>query len=132
MSAVAGNFKSTPIYSGSVSAGKRSFFFDVKRAPKGELYFMISELTGRGDVWTKSRVLVPAEQAREFYMGLCDAIKAMREAAKDEPEPAPQKAPPARKTKPQPAAKQRSAQPAKAPVRAVGRASQGANRAALV
>lgn len=126
MSAVAGNFKSTPIYSTSVSSGKRSFFFDVRRAPKGDLYFMISELTGRGDVWTKSRVLVPADQARDFYLGLCEAIKAMREAAREDGPKLPTKtASPIRREAPL----RRNTTSAS---RATGRASQGANRAALM
>lgn len=109
--------KSTPIFSRQIDTPRRSFFFDVKRAPRGELFFTISELTGQGSVWHRSRVLIPADQAREFYQGLCEAIKAMREAEKAEAAVRPVE-------KPAPVSKR--------PTRASGRASQGANRKALL
>lgn len=102
--------KTTSLFTRKVANAKRSYSFDVKRAPEGQLYFTISELTGHGSVWHRSRVLIPAEQAREFYIGLCDAIKAMREAEKA-------------------AAAERA--PGKPP-RAAGRASQGARPQAIL
>jgi hypothetical protein len=130
MSTIAAPNSST-LFTRQVTAGHRSFFFDVKKAPRGELFFTISELSSRGGVWTRSRVLVPANEAKEFYYGLCETIKAMREAD------------PSIGTKPKAEngslansnqTEQILASPNKSGKshRATGRASQGANRQALL
>ncbi len=72
--------KSVKLSSQYVQAGKRSYFFDLKRSGFGEVYFTISQLIPEGNTWTRSTVLVPAEHARAFYDGLCATIKEMRQA----------------------------------------------------
>jgi hypothetical protein len=117
--------KSVELFSHHVNAGPRSFFFNVKRAPRGELFITVSELTAKENTWSSSKIVVPAEDAREFYMGLCEAIKAMRKAdaefpqAKEDVDTSKPAATPKKPT-------------VKAGQRASGRASQGANRAALL
>lgn len=99
------------LFSKSVEANRRAYTFDVRQSPSGELSFTISELSNDGSVWHRSRVLVEFGEAREFYLGLCDAIRAMRDAEREKGVSR--------------LAKQR-------PVRATGRVSQGANRQALL
>ncbi len=128
--------KSSTLFTRQVTAGHRSFFFDVKKAPRGELFFTISELSSRGGVWTRSRVLVPANEAKEFYYGLCEAIKAMREA--DPSIGATKDSKSEEAVKPAEKRGQARALPNSLPKeatkshRATGRASQGANRQALL
>lgn len=99
------------LFSKSVGASCRTYSFDVRQSSDGDLSFSISELSNDGSIWHRSRVLVEFGEAREFYLGLCDAIRAMRDAAKEKSASA--------------AVKPRS-------VRATGRVSQGANRQALL
>lgn len=85
------------LFSHHFTSGRRSFFFDVKRAQRGELYFTISELVEKDNAFTRQRVVVPADQARDFYLGLCEAIKAMRKlesAPAEEPAPVKQRSEP--------------------------------------
>ncbi|MBX3120420.1 MAG: DUF3276 family protein [Fimbriimonadaceae bacterium] len=72
--------KSVKLSSQYVQAGKRSYFFDLKKSGFGEVYFTISQLVPEGNTWTRSTVLIPAEHARAFYDGLCATIKEMRQA----------------------------------------------------
>lgn len=72
--------KSVKLSSQYVQAGKRSYFFDLKKSGFGEVYFTISQLIPEGNTWTRSTVLIPAEHARAFYDGLCATIKEMRQA----------------------------------------------------
>lgn len=95
----------------SVEAARRTYTFDVRQAPTGELCFTISELSNDGSLWHRSRVRVEFGEAREFYLGLCEAIRAMREAERGDSD---------------------SATAGARPVRATGRVSQGANRQALL
>lgn len=99
------------LFSKSVEASRRTYSFDVRQSSSGELSFSISELSNDGSLWHRSRVLVEFGEAREFYLGLCDAIRAMRDAQKDF---------------------NASATIKRRPVRATGRVSQGANRQALL
>jgi len=87
--------KSTQISSQVVRAGKRTYFFDVKSGPKGGLYLSISETAANEGVFTRNRLVVFEGNAKEFYEGLCEAIRSMREEQKkrepmvvSEPKPA--------------------------------------------
>ncbi len=60
-----------------VSAGSRTFFFDVKSSVSG-VFLSVTEARLKDEEWTRSRILIPAEHAKAFYGGLCEAIRAMR------------------------------------------------------
>ena len=81
-----------------VQGDKRSFSFNVKRAQSGELYLTLSQFAKVGEEWVRLKLVVGAEDAKPFYQGLCEAIKAMRQA---ESEPLP---PPAEAAAPKPVA----------------------------
>lgn len=120
--------KSVEIFSHHVAAGPRSFFFNVKRAPRGELFITIHELTAKDNSWTSSRILVPAEDMKEFYMGMCEAIRAMRKAEAEFPQPEPEPA----KVSAQPKRVAEDAPAIPKANRATGRARQAANRQAIL
>jgi hypothetical protein len=66
-----------------VRAGKRTYFFDVRSGPKGGLYLSLSETAVKEDGgFTRSRMLVLEQHTREFYEGLCEAIRSIRDAQK--------------------------------------------------
>jgi hypothetical protein len=74
--------KSTQVASHRVRAGKRSYFFDVYAGPKGGLHLCLSETVAEENGFKRSRVVVFDNSIREFYEGLCEAIRAMREEQK--------------------------------------------------
>jgi hypothetical protein len=87
--------KSTQIASHRVRAGKRTYFFDIKAGPKGGLYLALSETAAQEEgVFTRSRMLVFDSHIREFYEGLCEAIRSLRDEQRkcgtEEPGPAAQ------------------------------------------
>lgn len=93
--------KSTQIASHRVRAGKRTYFFDVKAGPKGGLYLSLSETAVKDDgTFTRARMFVFEQHVREFYEGLCEAIRSIRDEQKvrDAEKPAPAK-PAAKKAK---------------------------------
>lgn len=69
-----------------VSAGPRTFFFDVKSGASGA-YLVVTEARLKDEEWTRSRILIPAEHAKAFYGGLCEAIRAMRSEERQPSEP---------------------------------------------
>ena len=79
MSTIMPEVKSTQISSSQVRAGKRTYFFDVKAGPKGGLYLAISETAANDGVFTRNRMLVFDSNVRDFYEGLCEAIRSLRE-----------------------------------------------------
>jgi hypothetical protein len=96
MSTITPEVKSTQISSNQVRAGKRTYFFDVKSGPKGGLYLAISETAANDGVFTRNRMLIFDSNVRDFYEGLCEAIRSLREEQKKREVPAE----PAGETKP--------------------------------
>jgi hypothetical protein len=95
MSAISPDTASVPLYSHRVRTDRRSFFFDVKRSPAGGAYMTVSQFVRLGDEWVRLKLVLPSEDAKAFYLGLCEAIKALRNADSEpavapptEPEPA--------------------------------------------
>ncbi len=74
---------SDDLYSGYVPAGHRSYFFDVRRPSPNQLQLEFSELICHDKVWTKQKIVVPSENLRDVYQGMCEAIKALRKAAQE-------------------------------------------------
>lgn len=72
------DFKSELLFSHRVQTERRSFFFHVKKAPEGEPYLTIGQYARLGDEWVRLKVVIPAEDAKVFYQGLCQGLKAMR------------------------------------------------------
>ena len=90
MSTMSTESKSTQVASHRVRAGKRTYFFDVKAGPKGGLYLSVSETAVQEEgVFTRNRLMVFEQHTREFYEGLCEAIRSMREEQKKREEPEP-------------------------------------------
>lgn len=89
-----------------VSAGSRTFFFDVRSSASG-LYLSVTEAKLKDEEWTRSRILIPSEHAKAFYGGLCDAIRAMRSEA----QPSSEARPKSKEAPPKDAAKRKPAGP---------------------
>jgi len=85
-----GESKSTTVSSHRVRAGSRTYFFDVWVGPKGGVHMTVSETAAKDGVFTRSRLVVFDHHVREFYEGMCEAIRSMRDEQKrrETPEPA--------------------------------------------
>lgn len=75
--------RTEPLFTHRVQGDKRSFFFNVKRAQSGELYLTLSQFAKVGEEWVRLKLVVGAEDAKPFYQGLCEAIRALRKAETD-------------------------------------------------
>jgi len=68
-----------------VKAGKFTYFFDLNQSKSGEhLYLTInqSEYNGEDNPREYNRLTIFPKNIREFYEGLCDMIRALREEEK--------------------------------------------------
>ena len=74
------------LFSHRVQTDRRSFFFHVKRAPEGPPYLTLSQYARLGDEWVRLKLVVPSEDAKAFYQGLCEALKALRASSEGEAE----------------------------------------------
>ncbi len=92
MSTISGETKAESVFSQRVSGERRSFFFDVRRGAEGSAYLTVSQFVRVADEWVRLKIVVPAQDARPFYQGLCEAIKALRAAEVESGDP-PAKAP---------------------------------------
>lgn len=103
MSTISAEGRSQQLTSQVVRAGKRTYFFDLKAGPKGGLYLAISETAIQDEgVFTRNRLLVSDLHIREFYEGLCESIKSLREEQK-------KREAPAEAAKPKPTARKKAA-----------------------
>ena len=83
MSTIQSEAKSTQLSSQRVRAGGRSYFFDLWAGPKGGLHLTISETSVQEPgVFKRSRIVVFDNTVRDFYEGLCEAIRSLREEQK--------------------------------------------------
>lgn len=72
------------IFSKSVRAGKRTYFFDVKKNAKGFYYLTVTESKKRfkedgNFFFEKSKVFLYHEDFQKFYEGLKEVIEHMEE-----------------------------------------------------
>jgi hypothetical protein len=65
------------LFSESVRAGTRTYFFDVKESSEGSKYLVISESRKLGDTKERSRVMVFEEDILSFAEGLRKAVDFM-------------------------------------------------------
>lgn len=73
---------SEDVYSKSVRAGRRTYFFDVKSTRAGELYITITESCkkqGKDGVYDKQKLYLYKEDFAKFGAGLEDALGYIRE-----------------------------------------------------
>ena len=60
------------LYTGKLSAGKRTYYFDVKESREGTKYLVISETESGSDV--HHRIMVFEEWLKPFVSALQDAV----------------------------------------------------------
>ncbi len=63
------------LYSKKLNAGKRTYFFDIKRGRDGSAYLVITEQTED----RKNRLMVFEEKAEAFMSALQEAVGKMKE-----------------------------------------------------
>ncbi len=73
------------MYTHRVQTGKRSYYFNVLRGPEGGAHLTVSQYARIGDEWIKLKIVVPGDEAKAFYQGLCDALRALRAAEGQKP-----------------------------------------------
>jgi hypothetical protein len=66
------------LFSERISAGNRTYFFDVKESVEGAKYLVISESKRVGKTHEHNRVMVFEEDIRTFNRGLRKALKFIR------------------------------------------------------
>jgi hypothetical protein len=68
------------LFSTKVSAGSRTYFFDVKEASNGACYLVISESRRTGeDTYQRSRLMVFADHVKDFQEALEKSAKVIIE-----------------------------------------------------
>lgn len=70
------------LFSESVRAGTRTYFFDVKESSEGSKYLVISESRKLGETRERSRVMVFEEDILSFAEGLRKAVDFMAKGPK--------------------------------------------------
>lgn len=63
------------LYSKKLNAGKRTYFFDVKKGRDGSAYLIITEQTED----KKNRLMVFEDKAEQFMSALREAVDKMKE-----------------------------------------------------
>jgi hypothetical protein len=63
------------LFSERVSAGSRTYFFDVKESSEGSIYLVISESRQSGESREKHRVMVFEDDILAFNRALKKAVK---------------------------------------------------------
>ncbi|RME10357.1 MAG: DUF3276 family protein [Aquificota bacterium] len=63
------------LYSKKLNAGKRTYFFDIKKGRDGSAYLIITEQTED----KKNRLMVFEDRAEEFMQALQEALGKMKE-----------------------------------------------------
>lgn len=71
------------VWNGRLNAGRRTYFFDVKRADKGDLYLLITETKIRGeDQYDRQRLLIDEVDAKAFSEQVQEAVRIMHAVTK--------------------------------------------------
>ncbi len=68
-----------------LSAGKRTYFFDVKEGPKGGRYLKLSEVSTRNGKEERSRIFVFEDHAKEFVQTLEEAMEHVYKKSANDP-----------------------------------------------
>ncbi len=68
------------LYAGRQHTGSRTYFFDVKKGPGGEVRLEVSESRKKGDGFERDRIMVFEEDVARFVDELLKAVSAMGEA----------------------------------------------------
>ena len=63
------------LFSEKISAGSRTYFFDVKESEKGVKYLVISESRYESGTYKHKRVMVFQEHLKAFWEGLGKAME---------------------------------------------------------
>jgi hypothetical protein len=76
------------VFSKSVRAGKRTYFFDVKATKGSDLYLTVTESKRRVDregrfIYEKHKIFLYKEDFEKFVEGLNDAVAYVKEHAPD-------------------------------------------------
>jgi hypothetical protein len=76
------------VFSKSVRAGKRTYFFDVKATKGSDLYLTVTESKRRVDregrfIYEKHKIFLYKEDFEKFLEGLNDAVAYVKEHAPD-------------------------------------------------
>jgi hypothetical protein len=76
------------IFSKSVRAGKRTYFFDVKATKGSDLYLTVTESKRRADrdgrfIYEKHKIFLYKEDFEKFVEGLNDTVAYIKEHAPD-------------------------------------------------
>ena len=72
------------IYSIKVSAGRRTYFFDVKESSEGTIYLVISESAKKEESFIHHRVMIFQEHLEEFIEGFKAAVELAGKSYKPE------------------------------------------------
>lgn len=66
------------LFSDKVSAGQRTYFFDVKEAAEGAKYLVISESKRVGDNYERNRILLFEDSVPNFFETLQKAVAVIK------------------------------------------------------
>jgi hypothetical protein len=67
------------VFETRLSAGKRTYYFDVKEAANGNRYLKLSEVSMREGKEERSRIFLFQDHAKEFAQALEEALKHLNE-----------------------------------------------------
>ena len=70
--------KQREIFSGKVSAGQRTYFFDVKEASEGAKYLVICESKRVGESFERNRIMLFEDSLPAFSEALQKAMAAFK------------------------------------------------------
>jgi len=70
--------KERELFSTKVSAGKRTYFFDIKLSSSGVKYLVITESKQVDGGYERNRIFVFQEHIPSFIKGLKEALKFMK------------------------------------------------------
>ena len=70
--------KKEAIFSKSIRAGSRTYFFDVKESVKGNRYLTICESRKVDGEWQRNRIMVFDDNIPKFFKGLKEAAPSLK------------------------------------------------------
>src|SRR5947209_8708990 len=65
------------LFSAKIAAGKRTYFFDVKRSREGVRYLVLSEAQRAGTRYEHGRVMIFEEHLKAFIRAFHDALQSL-------------------------------------------------------
>ncbi len=86
MSTIASDQSSTfALHAKALRAGRRTYFFDIKRAERGELYVAITESKGVDGQFERHKLLLPAIYSDAFFDALKETVQELGRMLGDRP-----------------------------------------------